>query len=578
MGGRSARDIAAFLGIKEKAVRRIIERHRQGTAETTPVTASVQPPRIRNIPIAVIVIVVIVIGCLAYAPYLPNSFVWDDTLLVTGNETIRDPANAAFVFRQPLSSKHFPDYYRPLQVLSYMLDYRLWQEQPFGYHLTALIIHLASSLLVLYLSLLVLRHRVASFFVAGLFAVHPASIAIVGYISGRGDLLGLFFSLAAVVLVVRYLLRRQAAWTLVPAIAAYCLAVFSKELYIITPLLILAFIVVYRKLITIDRYVKLAFLGMAAAVVLYVFMRATARDMTYVKMSDPSLWFDRIAVFPYILTNYIVALLVPINLGLEKRLFYSSVLEPRFVISYLTVVVVAAAFWYCRKRGDRPSLFFLCWFLISFIPLSHILYPLGHLWAPHWAYMASIGLYGALAAMTGTMLSGQESQRRMGKIAAGLGIAMLIFFTGMTASHARHWKDTKAIYTWAVERSPKSDRALYNLGTLYYRTGDYPKALELINKALDDPYGKRADTYYVRGSIYRNMGQFEKARADYEIAVQSAPDRALFHNDLGGVYLRLGLMDEAIAEIEKAIELDPGLDMAKRNLERAVEMRQPRSE
>lgn len=51
---------------------------------------------------------------------------------------------------------------------------------------------------------LVLGERWRSLFVAAVFCVHPAFVPIVGYISGRADLLGICFALLAIVCVIRY--------------------------------------------------------------------------------------------------------------------------------------------------------------------------------------------------------------------------------------------------------------------------------------------------------------------------------------------------------------------------------------
>ena len=85
--------------------------------------------------IAVVSLVVIVFLC--YANSLGNEFVFDDFLLVLGNSRIRS-----------ISPALFWNSYRPIRDISYAIDYALWGERAFGFHLTNLVIHAANVLLV----------------------------------------------------------------------------------------------------------------------------------------------------------------------------------------------------------------------------------------------------------------------------------------------------------------------------------------------------------------------------------------------------------------------------------------------
>src|SRR2546430_11376293 len=80
-----------------------------------------------------------------YAPSLNGEFVWDDHYLVGENPFFRSPVFAVEVFRHHLFSESFSTYYRPVQNLSYMLDYWLWGNSPAGYHATNVLLHAAAA-------------------------------------------------------------------------------------------------------------------------------------------------------------------------------------------------------------------------------------------------------------------------------------------------------------------------------------------------------------------------------------------------------------------------------------------------
>jgi len=85
-----------------------------------------------------------------YAPALRNGFVWDDTALILRDPLIRSwrlisEGFQHFLFTDATAS----DFYRPIQRLTYTLDYGAFAFRPTGYHLTSIICHLAAALALL---------------------------------------------------------------------------------------------------------------------------------------------------------------------------------------------------------------------------------------------------------------------------------------------------------------------------------------------------------------------------------------------------------------------------------------------
>src|ERR1700736_2791967 len=86
--------------------------------------------------------ILLAVVLVSYAPAMRNGFVWDDTALI-----LRDPLIRSWRL-VPESFNHFlfidatpSDFYRPLQRLSYTLDYALAGFQPAIYHATSVIWH-----------------------------------------------------------------------------------------------------------------------------------------------------------------------------------------------------------------------------------------------------------------------------------------------------------------------------------------------------------------------------------------------------------------------------------------------------
>lgn len=148
------------------------------------------------LPILLLIIVVFWV----YADTLRYEFVWDDEDLIQINPRIKSLDNfSAFFDIEPFYS----NYYRPLLSLSLALDYRLWGLKPLGYHLSNLIFHLGSVLLIYFISLS-LMSRFSSFLVALLFGLHPIHTEAVTWISGRSDVLCSLFFLASILCFIHF--------------------------------------------------------------------------------------------------------------------------------------------------------------------------------------------------------------------------------------------------------------------------------------------------------------------------------------------------------------------------------------
>ena len=88
------------------------------------------------------------IGFIVRLPAIQGPLIWDDVHLARDNPFIKSPLLALEVFRHYLFLDSFSGHYRPVQNLSYMVDYFFWNTDPAGFHLSNILLHVTAGLLL----------------------------------------------------------------------------------------------------------------------------------------------------------------------------------------------------------------------------------------------------------------------------------------------------------------------------------------------------------------------------------------------------------------------------------------------
>jgi len=110
----------------------------------------------------------------------------------------------------------------------------------------------------------------------------------------------------------------------------------------------------------------------------------------------------------------------------------------------------------------------------------------------------------------------------------------------------------------------KKIQSLFEKGNTYYYKGNYDKAIEYYEKAIE--LKSDDEVYYNMGYVYCNKGNYDKAIECYEKAIELKPDKNEAYNNMGNAYYNKGNYDKAIECYEKAIELKPDKDKAYYNM------------
>jgi len=173
--------------------------------------------------------------------------------------------------RSVVWGKEHGGFFRPLFILSYLVDTKIWGVRPFGFHLTNVVFHSLNAFLIFILSLRLVEdlkldvrtRRMISIGAGALFLLHPSHTEAVSWISGRADVLATFFCLASLLSYLGYARSRRTS-KLVFSLLCFAIGLLAKESAICLPFLVLVLGLLTGPART-DRKTRRQFLAVIAA-------------------------------------------------------------------------------------------------------------------------------------------------------------------------------------------------------------------------------------------------------------------------------------------------------------------------
>jgi hypothetical protein len=143
------------------------------------------------------VFLIVLLGIGAYANTLHSPFLWDDNFLITDNASIKKTSGITQIFTQRVrAGGRDYNFYRPVQMATYLLDYAIGKLRVEGYHITNIALHILATLCLFWLLSVLFQDHLLACLTSLLFITHPVHTEAIAYISGRSDPLALIFILA----------------------------------------------------------------------------------------------------------------------------------------------------------------------------------------------------------------------------------------------------------------------------------------------------------------------------------------------------------------------------------------------
>jgi tetratricopeptide (TPR) repeat protein len=535
------------------------------------------------------IIVVLLLGLLAYSNTLHVPFVFDDEPNIINNPAVRQSAHLPF------------SGLRWFGLLTFAWNYAWGGLDVFGYHLVNLFIHLTSTVVVYGLVTTTLRTPalataddtrraplVSAWLCSLLFVCHPIQTQAVTYTVQRLASLATLFYLLALLGYARARLPGTPARRTIfylAAMAGAVLAMKTKEIAFTLPAAILLYELFFFRgkwlrvlavvpFATIALLVPIALMEHAAAV-----GPASIENAVHVGADAAIPRYAYLLTQTRVVVTYLRLLCLPVTQNLDYDFPISrSLTAPYVVLSLLFLVslVGAGLLAYLRSRRStdaasarlRMMAFGIFWFFLALSVESSVI-PLADVIFEHRLYLPSFGAFLAAAcafAMIEVKLT--PARARLAKV----GAAAVVLALGI-AAYARNsvWRDEGVLWMDVLAKSPNKARAHNNAGNLFFLPrGRIEEAISHYQTALRLRPGY-ADAHSNLGIAYERQGRLDDAAREYEMAIRFASDQWAAHNNLAGIYLKRGRAEDAVREILAYLQLAPGSEAGFFNLGLAYE-------
>jgi hypothetical protein len=458
----------------------------------------------------------------AYAMAPQGAFLWDDRILIVENPTVRT-VNVVDAFVHPFwrgADAGGAAYYRPLISLSYALEWRLHGANPAGYHVTNLLLHFATVMLVALLARRAGATPVAAAFAAAIWGVHPRLTESVAWISGRTDIGAALFTFAALLAWERGLARRASAALLLLA------GLLCKEVAIAAVPALLAAEVVARRH---ERGRWRAAITTLWPLVPPLLAYATLRSFAMRGVAGPAGvdgLVNRVAVVLHAIGTYATMLLDPLRPSMQIGLagLYEA---PCVAAGAAAVTLCAVLAWRARARWTPGVASALCLstaalaLVVKVIPLDIMVVA-----ADRFLYVPLAGLAVATAAACSRLTLPRAKVALV--VAASAGVVLGVVTFRRTAS----FEDDLAFWVAEARRAPAGSVVPgVEIGNALSRDARYEDALGVYNRVLSDLRAANTFPPTIVRDVRRNLavalariGRIDDAIAIVDLVVAGAPN------------------------------------------------------
>ena len=521
---------------------------------------------------------IVLFSLAVYANSLTNNFTnWDDPTLVVENVSIRslDFNNLLSIFTP--KSGHT---YQPVRVLSYAIDYYIWELNPIGYHLANTLLHILSAI-ILYLLLTNVLNQIRgdnsrdtngtiALFAALLFAIHPVNVEAVAWIASRKYVLLAFFYFLSFYLYAKSSAKEQhGSLPYLLSILTCILALLSSPFAITLPgLLILYDYCRFRDIFPWKKikkrllyYIPYILLTLIQVIILANVL-STGPDPTVKQHYLDNPLYTFFTMFR-VLYDYTKNILFPFWLNNRYVDHIStSFFEYKIIISFCVIILLVTLLFIQIKKGEKLAFFCIGWFFITWLPVSNII-PISTTMADRYLYLPGVGLFLGFSLLVHKVLARFFTNIFLPIMIASL--VLILSFSFLTIQRNKVWASSISLWEDSLSKAPNSPIAHKNLADALEERGRRDEAIEHYLEALHlkPDYAQAHNNFGLSLAV---QGKYEEAIDHYHQALRIKNEYASAHNNLALALLQTGKVEEAAGHLYAAVRLKPDWAEAHSNL------------
>jgi tetratricopeptide (TPR) repeat protein len=535
-------------------------------------------------------VLLVLLPLAAYIPAYHAGFYSDDESHILRNERLRTTEGLREIWTDIRGTVNL---YYPLTFTTYWVDYHLWGLNPTGYHTANIILHALNALLVW---LVVRRLGIpGAWLAAAIFALHPAHVESVAWVTERRNTLSVFFYLLSILAYLGFrplaaagspaygeetvsktavrIERRVARprWMYALSLLSFAAALLSKTATLTLPAAILLLVWWKR-----GRLVRRDWLPLIPFFVLGIGLSLWTANLerTLIERGGPG-WgaysaADRLIIGGRAVWFYLGKLFYPARL---------SFIYPQWAVTGhgwaqyaypIAVVAMGGALIALRRRiGRGPAAGFL-FFVGTLLPVLGFVdyfYMMMSFVADRFLYLPGLGVIVLVAGYAGAVWGRLPARVRPAALA--IVIALLGVLAMGTWRRSSIFETAETLYRDVVAKDPDSWAGHYSLGVVL-AVGQRPaEAAPHLETALRLKPNFPSIRGYL-GVVYSQLGRQEEALRLFHEALAQNPNDAEIRTNLGVALVTMGRYDEAIDEYAKALAIDPLYAPARRNFSRIV--------
>ncbi len=455
--------------------------------------------------------------------------------------------------------------WHPLTWLSHALDVQVFGVKPGAHHAVNVILHLANACL----AFVVFREYTGALWksalVAFLFAVHPAHVESVAWISERKDVLSTLFWLLTMLAYVRYakseaigrsMLKRSVSPLFLLTLLLFALGLLSKPMLVTLPFALLLLDVWPLKraanarefaLLVVEK-VPLIALAAASSVITFLAQRESGSVLDLGRFPVESRIMN--ATLSYV--KYVIVMFYPTNLGVWYPFDpYIGLIELSASVAFL-LAVTALAIWQLR---DRPYIAVgWLWFVGTLVPVIGLVQVGAQSMADRYTYIPYFGLLILVVWGVGELIDRFEIDVRIASVLWAVAVVALAI---AAYSQASFWKNSETIYTRTIAVT-KENYFLMNLLCRHYIDRTPLENAERRCTELLDNTSNYLESHNTIGLLRAELGRYDDALVSYSKALQITPDTAVVYANMSVAYAKKRDTAEAEKHLRRATELNDG--------------------